>query len=850
MTRTVLSITLCFCFSILIGQNKTTSKPLIEVLKRLEQQHNIKFSYSNDVVKNRSLVFEDIPEEVSKIIIYLQKATGLQFKLTSKKRYAIFLPTEKQTICGFLYDKNNSNSLEYVSVFALNSQTGTSSNTEGYFEFKGVSPNDTLQISIIGYKTQKKPVSDFLFKDCLSIYMEEEVTHLNEIVISNYLTNAISKTIDGAIVFKQKSQSTIPGLTEPDVLFTVQQIPGILNVDETASSLHIRGGSPDQNLVLYNGVKLYNTIHFFGAISAINPQTVDKITVYKSASNVKYGNHIAGVVDMESSSKINESISGSLGANLMTADANLNIPISSKTSLSVSGRRSLTDVFDTPTINNFSERAFQFSVIDDNNQLVQAIDGDIDTDFYFYDYSARLNYQATDKDFFTLNFVDMNNSLNHRFSSNELEERTQDDLRLQNTGYSFQWQRQWNANTTHKMYASFSDYQLQVSNQKFLLVEDDNYAAIDKNNEVKNIDLGFDIGYKFGEKSSVTLGYQYSYYDVLADLSRRNDFLNKQEFFLEDNNNNTHTLFAEYQIKSDNDYVLNAGLRTNYFSLLDKFSFEPRLFAQIKILSKLWLNTSFDMKQQNITKIIETFTKDFGLENEVWVLSNDQRIPLLESRQITFGALYEKSNWLFDVDLFYRKIEGLTSITSGFETQRGFFLGEGTAIGLDILIRKKWRNFNTWLSYHTGKTSFRFDEFNNNEKFDGNFDVSHSLYWSNHFRYKQFDFSLAWTYRVGVPFTTAFLSDLYFIGRETANAERLPDFHRLDASFSYNFFVNREKNIRAQVGVSVLNLYDKRNILQRNYDVTDFDNPETGTLIQEDIRSIGFTPNVSFRVKF
>ncbi|MCV6630523.1 MAG: TonB-dependent receptor [Flavobacteriaceae bacterium] len=820
------------------------------VLKQLEATHQVKFSYADNLIKNRSLAFKPPSDAILDIIPYLQRNTGLQFKLVSKNRYAIFYPKEKQNICGFLYDSGTKSSLGYASVTTLNSRYGTSTGVHGYFELNQVSPNDTLQMSILGYKTIKKAVSDFLFQDCLSIYLEEKATNLNEVIVRNYLTNSISKIIDGAIVFKQKSQSPIPGLTESDVLFTVQQIPGILNVDETASGLHVRGSTPDQNLVLYNGIKLYNTAHFFGAISAVNPSTVDKITVYKSASNVRYGNHIAGVVDIESASKIYKKTSGSLGSNLMGIDAHLNLPIASKLSLSISGRHSLTNVFDTPTIKNFSDRAFQYTIIEDNNQRVQTVDGDIDTDFYFYDYSARLNYQATDKDYFSLSLVAMNNNLNHGFSSTELEEKTQDDLELKNTGYSFQWQRQWSPKTNQKVYGSLSNYSLQVSNQKFLLGAASNYASIDKKNTVENIDIGVHVTHKFSKKSAATLGYQYSHYNVLANLSRSNKFLYKQEFFLEDNTNNTHTLFAEYQLKKDNDHAVNIGVRSNYFSLLDAFSFEPRLFAQTKVLPKLWLNSSFEMKQQNISKIIETFTKDFGLENEVWVLSNNEYVPLLKSRQVAIGAIFKHNSWLMDVDVFHRKTEGLTSITSGFETNRGFFVGEGTSIGLDLLLRKKWRNYNTWISYHTGKTTFTFDQFNNNKKFNGNYDVSHALYWSNNLKHKQFHFSLAWTYRVGVPFTSAFISDLFYIGRESANAQRLPNFHRLDISSRYNFFIHRQKNIRAEAGISILNLYNQKNILQRNYDVTDFDNPEGGTLLQEDIRSIGFTPNLSFRIRF
>ncbi len=839
----------CFHFYTIAQDNLDKTKPLKEVLLYLEQQHRIKFSYSDEVVQGKIVTFNAKNQNIADLIQQLQVQSGLRFKAISKNRYAIILPTEKTTICGHLLSEKDHGLLIGASIIIKHKNKGVSSNSNGFFRLADVLPRDTLRISSIGYRPIEKPVSHFLFKNCPKVFLEEDVTVLEEVIVRNYLTNSITKTIDGAIVFKPKSQTALPGFTDADVLLTAQQLPGILNVDETASGLHIRGGSPDQNLILFNQIKLFNTAHFFGAISALNPQIIDKVTVYKTASNVTYGNHVAGVIDIESNTKISQNASGSVGGNLTHFDANVNVPIASNLSVSIAGRHSVNDLFNSPTYNNLSQQAFQYSIISQNNALAQKLNGTANTDFTYFDFNTSLNYQPTKRDRILFSQINIENDLSHGFSSDEIAEKRTDKLQIGNEGYSLQWHKKWDANTTQTTHASFSKYRLDVRDDNLNLDDGTSYSFIDKKNEVTHWDASLNIDHRFDQKSSISLGYQYVYNEASFSLERGGQ-LARFESEIENSTNNTHTLYAGYRLKNKKDYALNLGARTNYFSLLDKFALEPRVFAQVKVLPRFWMNTSLEMKQQNISKITENYTKDFGLENTAWVLSNNQRIPLLKSNQITIGALYEYDNWIIDVDFYKRKIDGLTSITSGFEVDRGFYFGEGTSTGLDVLIKKNWWFFNTWVSYQTGKTTFLFREFNDNKAFNGNFDVSHAFYWANAITYKQFNFSLGWTYRVGIPFTSAFIVDFPYLGRNDANGNRLPDYHRLDFTSSYNFHIDTKKNIRGQLGLAILNVYDKENILRRHFDVTNYEDPETGVLVQEDTKSLGFTPNLSFRVKF
>ena len=182
---------------------------------------------------------------------------------------------------------------------------------------------------------------------------------LDEILISEYLTTGIREGQDKSITVSPKELGILPGLTEPDVLQSIQLLPGVQSPTETASGLYVRGGTPDQNLILWDGIKMYNSGHFFGTISAFNPYITDEIKLFKSGTKARYGNRVSSVIDISSDNKIPESIKGGFGFNMTHIDAYFKAPISKKVAILVSGRRSFTEIFNTATFKNLAKRVFQ-----------------------------------------------------------------------------------------------------------------------------------------------------------------------------------------------------------------------------------------------------------------------------------------------------------------------------------------------------------------------------------------------------------------------------------------------------------------------------------------------------------
>jgi len=241
----------------------------------------------------------------------------------------------------------------------------------------------------------------------------------------------------------------------------------------------------------------------------------------------------------------------------------------------------------------------------------------------------------------------------------------------------------------------------------------------------------------------------------------------------------------------------------------------------------------------------------------------DNNRPIINNRQFSLGALYEYKGWKLDIDAYHKKIKGITILrdllqTSAFGNQDGntFSSGRSESFGLDILIKKRVKNYRAWLSYSLSKTNYFFEEVNNNNWYLGNFDQTHILSLSNTFTYKKFQFSLGWNIATGKPYTNTIAVDNQTgdITYESLNASRLNTYHKLDASVVYDFYLNNKKSVKARIGASVINIYDRANELEKNFRADDIE-PITSPIydyriVEETYYGLGFTPNFVFRLNF
>ena len=680
--------------------------------------------------------------------------------------------------------------------------------------------------------------------------------YLEEVVIEEYLTSGIQReNEDSAILVSPKSLGILPGLTEPDVLQSLQLLPGVQSPTETAAGVYIRGGTPDQNLVLWDGIKMYHSGHFFGTISAFNPYVTEEIKLYKSGTKARYGNRISGVIDITSDHEIPKQFEGGLGSNMTHADAFLRAPLGQSGAIIASARRSINDVFTTETFKNLANRVFQDTKISDGNRIFEDDEVTNTKDlFYFTDFTLKAIAKPNDKNAITVSSLFTKNKLDYGFLIEEYDEASRDQLDIENKGTSLKWNYDYSKSLAHEASFYYSEFNLNYKGSNS--ITDEFSDQLSKDNIINDFGLSYDIDLKINEASDLNFGYQFASSKVEYALSFE-DSESPEENFDQSNvvTNNSHSLYFDYGIRLKNKWFMNIGLRTNYFSVLDKVFVEPRFQFEAKINSDIKFKTTGESLHQAVSQVVEFNTKQFGLENQIWVISDGSDIPVLSSVQLTSGLVFNKNGWDIDLEGYYKNVKGLTSFTLGFENVADFFSrGKSNVWGLELLIKKKIQNYRTWLSYSFVDNDFRFNNINDGNSFPSNADITHQLTWSHTYAWNGFDVSLGWSLRTGIPYTKATgIEDTpngSVINFEETNGDRLPNYHRLDISTTYNFNFSKNNKWKGKLGFSLLNVYNQKSILSRTYEKRQ-SNTNTGEVLREINKiSLGITPNLVFRVEF
>ena len=313
------------------------------------------FTYADHNVSGVSLSPPSETFDLAETLRYLHENTGLRFQQLTERFVTISKdPPESTNICGLLIYSDTGETVEGASIQC--GEIFSVTNDNGYF-YLNTLKTDTLQIRFIGYRTMEIPVSEFLQHPCKKIKMQPEFTTLQSVFVSDFIAEGINKTVDGALFIHASTLGVLPGLTEPDVLQTIQTLPGIQSVNETISDINVRGGTNDQNLILWDGIRMYQSGHFFGLISAFNPYLTEKVTLVKNGSSANAGDGVSSTIDIRTDDQLSENFSATAGINMINADVLAKIPLSQKTSLHLSGRRSLADLLRTPTYEQYFIRA-------------------------------------------------------------------------------------------------------------------------------------------------------------------------------------------------------------------------------------------------------------------------------------------------------------------------------------------------------------------------------------------------------------------------------------------------------------------------------------------------------------
>ncbi len=792
--------------------------------------------------------------------------------------------TSKRSIKGYVVDGTSGESLPYANVTVKGQKIGTTTNTEGYFILLNVPASaDTLEIFYIGYTTKQIPLQDKDLSQALIIKMRQNLLQTEAITVTAEEYQIWEKSDQiSQLTFSPKQLTSLPSLGEVDIFRSLQLLPGISGVSDGSAGLYIRGGTPDQNLVLLDGMTVYHVDHFFGFFSAFNADAIKNVQVYKGGFPAIYGGRLSSVVDLTGKTgNVNKAKYG-FGINLLSVNGIMELPLfNNKASFIISGRRSYTDIIQTGTYQNFYDSLFG----DDNPPLSNPVRPgggrrgqqatETRPDFYYYDLNAKFSYNPTRKDVYAISFYsgrdnldDTNEMGNLKFESAQslftrINEETTD---WGNIGASAKWSRQWNDRLSSNILLAASQYQSNYDRNRRIEsnsgIEDSVTVtrgggfASEEDNKIDDMTFRFDGDWHFTNNQRIGFGTWISAIktDYRATL---NDTIN---LFSRNNSSNQYAFYLQDQWQVFNPLQLTLGMRATIFDKTNKVYYEPRLSFNYAITNNLKFKGAWGQYNQFIHRIVNE--QILGGSRDFWLVADEDFKPEFAEHYIT-GLSYENKNYLFSVEAFYKNMEHLIEYSRRFQTKADFgelfFFGSGISKGIEFLAQKKAGAFNGWISYTLSKVDHTFPSFNDGNTFPASNDRRHEFKTIATYTVGKWSLAATWIFASGQPYTSPesqyFLELLNgesqsYIHVSDKNSYRLPDYQRLDISASYHFYATDASGQRkkdawsGETGLSIFNLYDHDNVWYRQYelDVT----PVTIT----DVKMLGFTPTIFLKMRF
>lgn len=817
-----------------LAQN-TEKRALEGFLSTLEEQFNIVFTFADENVQG---IFITIPPDTLSLDEYLaelEKLTDLDFEKLNARYIAIKKRSSDFIISGIIRNKSSKEVLAGAVIHTENSNT--ISDEYGRFSIHVDRQQDSLlHIRFIGFEPLQLNQDQWLNDS--SIYeLAPDIIAMEEVVV-NYFAKGIDKLHDGSIQLNVQNLEVLPGLSEPDVLFGIQVLPGIHSVNETVSDINTRGGTNDQNLVLWDGIKMYQTGHFFGLISAFNSHLIHRTQIIKNGTSASYNEGVSGTIEMNQQDYLVNDFEAEAGINMISADAIIKLPLGRKLSMILSARHSINNILTTPTYKSYYNRAFEHTELTQHSSIDTIIDDY--RDFSFYDLSFKLLYDISEKDKIRLSFLHVNNTVEYEESAliRDTLYSKKSSLDQSSIISGINYTRSWSEKHSSELSAFISNYRLDGNN--VVLVNEQNHI---QENEVIDWGIRLISEYKPTPDLGLLFGYQFNETGI-----RNQDNINKPDYYREVKDVLIiHSLYSEVEAKKLFEKLyLRFGLRANYLPEFDKFNIEPRGVLTYSLNKHISFELLAESKSQHTTQLIDYQTDFLGIEKRRWVLSNNNSIPIIESRQLSIGTLYKRNNFLFSIEGFLKQISGIISPSQGFQNQYQYVyaIGDYNSKGMELLINKRFIHSNIWTNYTLAGNEYYFQEFTPSS-FPNNLDIRHSLSLGGNYEFKKFEISSGFNYHTGRPYTRPVQENQNERGDiiyEEANSSRLDDYIRLDISARYNFNI---KTIKAEVGLSFWNILNRNNVINTYY--LRNDSNEIEEVIQYALR---FTPNLNLRFNF
>lgn len=799
--------------------------------------------------------------------IYDRQAAESRIRAIEQTRFSGKAEKTDFTLKGIVKDKETGESLPYVNIEIPGTGQGVNTNVDGYFTLLHV-PSDTagLMLSYIGYQTKTFFLKPSLDVNQLLIELEPQSQLIEEIIVTAEREELLRANEKISMLKLSPSKiSALPAIGEKDVIRAFQLMPGVSAANENSSGLYVRGGTPDQTLVLYDGFNVYHVEHLFGFFSAFNPNAIKDVQLYKGGFESKFGGRISSVAEITGKDGNSRQFNLGLHAGLLAANATMEIPVGDKITSLFAFRRSYQSGLYQKLFDKYSGNST--SVSPGPNPNNPGGPGGPRFNFtstvpksFFYDLNGKINYKPTRDDILSLSIYngtdDMDNSRTNNLPNfggsggRNFNFNVNDQTNWGNSGGSLKWSHRFNQALYFNTLVSYSNYfstRDRTSNNSIPDSSGGNRTIRTgtlEENDLKDYSAKMDLEWRLNPSQQLEFGlagtqndikYNYAQNDTIAIIDRHTRGL-------------TGTAYLQDRI-SLKKFNLLPGFRLDYFSPTGKIYLSPRISGTFTFNDLLKVKAAYGHYYQFVKRVIREDilqgSRDF------WVLADDSKLPVSKAIHYILGFSLENKNWLFDLEAYHKELSGLSEYSlrirpspRSLSYDEKFAAGQGIAKGIDLLIQKKYGQLNGWISYSLGSVKYDFEDYG--KTFFANQDVRHELKLVGIYTWKKWDLSATWIYAGGRPYTAptggyqlSFPdgSSRDFITVTDKNGLRLPAYHRMDWAATYKW--KSSKGAPRSIGLSLFNVYNRTNTWYKEFEI------ESGQVLETNVNFLGFTPNLS-----
>ncbi len=727
---------------------------------------------------------------------------GLAFVLQAQEKY---------TISGYIEDANTGEKLIEANVFDDATVSGTVSNLYGFYSI--TLPKDTVRLSFsyMGYATQSFEI--YLDKDIsLTIRLEDELTLQTIEVTADKVEKIEEQTQMSKIEVPVAQIKRIPPLLgEVDVMKAMQLLPGIQSGGEGTSGLYVRGGSPDQNLILLDGVPVYNVSHLFGFFSVFNADAINNVTLTKGGFPARYGGRLSSVMEINMKEGNMREYHGEGSIGIVASKFTFEGPIvKEKTSFIVSARRTYADLLARPFIKRNTDGEYG--------------------GYYFYDVNAKVNHKFNDKHRLYLSTYLGQDVFYLRFDDGGYEQRA-----------GFDWGNltsalRWNYMINKKLFANttltFSRYQFDLGSE---VREDNEKYGSRYTSGIKDWGGKIDFDFLPNPNHYIRFGvnamhhtfspgaFQLEVDDVNTDFDLDTIIGSQPTRAME------YALYVEDDMKWGENFSANIGFHFSAFQVKGKTYVSPqaRVGTRYLLPGANAIKASFSM----MTQYIHLLTNEgVGLPTDLWVPSTNTVKPQ-QSWQVALGwAKTLGTDYELTVEGYYKGMNNLLSYKEGasyfsfsdWETK--VEQGKGESYGLEFFAQKKKGKTTGWIGYTLSWNNRQFKFINSGNKYPFKYDRRHdvSVVVSHSFNDK-ISLSGTWVYGTGNSITLNEASYFAYIPLDgddsnhqiteievpgEKNNYRMKAYHRLDIGADFR---KEKKRYERTFSIGAYNVYSRKN---------------------------------------